>query len=67
MNYAFLKYTQFNIQKYITWPKKLGKGTQAWDYKVGKDYELRPRELYTLMKTKYLISLFDHVKKKGKT
>jgi hypothetical protein len=39
LSYTPIKTIQSAIRKCITWPKKLGKGTQTWD-KVYIDYRL---------------------------
>jgi hypothetical protein len=51
LSYAFIKDVQGAIQKCITWPKKSGKGKQAWD-KACIDFKIRPRKLNTHVKIK---------------
>ncbi len=46
LNYAFIKSTQANIQKCITWPKKSSKSKQTWD-KACIDFRLNPKKLNT--------------------
>ncbi len=49
LKYVSIKSTKFDIQKFVTWPKKFGKGRQEW-MKNYIEYKIQPRTLNTLVK-----------------
>ncbi len=51
LKYVFIKSTQANFPKCITWPKKFGEGCQEWNIACIKA-SLKFRKLNTLVKTK---------------
>ncbi len=56
LKYVSIKSTSVNLQKCITWPKKLGKDHQEWN-KACIEASLRPKKLNILMKTKLVLIL----------
>jgi hypothetical protein len=57
--YAFIKISQVNVPKCITWPKKSDKGSQVWE-KACMDSSLNPCKLNTPMKTRYIKILHSY-------
>jgi hypothetical protein len=51
LKFIFVKSTEFDIQKCVTWPRKSGKGRQEWS-NACTDMEFQPRKLNTLVKTR---------------
>jgi hypothetical protein len=51
LKYVLIKFVQFNIQKYITWPKHFRKGNQEC-MKACIEFGIWPRKLNTPVKIK---------------
>jgi hypothetical protein len=51
LKYVFIKSTQANLQKCITWFKKLGKGRHEWN-KGSVETDICPKKLSIPMRTK---------------
>jgi hypothetical protein len=52
LQFVLIKAIEGNLQKWITWPKTLGKGRQEWE-KAGPNLGLPPRKLNTLMNIRF--------------
>jgi hypothetical protein len=44
LKYVYIKSTQANLQKCITWPKKFGKGRHEWN-KACVETSIHPKKL----------------------
>jgi len=56
LKYVSIKSTQVNLQKCITWPKRLGKDHQEWN-KACIEASLRAKNLNILVKMKLVLIL----------
>jgi hypothetical protein len=56
LKYVFIKSTQTNLQKCITWPKKSRKGKHEWNKACAKT-GFQPKKLNTQIRKKVIFSI----------